>query len=353
MAEQNERNDDDRSRYVVPESHRIQDLDGWLQNNGLRGLDDDVPGRGSLVQEEERALVEEYDRYARTIHDEAFQNGDNDEREERERRLKGMEHTLIDLRTADGVIPGLPLDRLAEASDTILTMANSWDKFSAEERMHLSLENYPKSSVQQFVDVLLDDARTAADISSGAIVDCCLIAHYLCAERLLKEIIEILIASIDTSNCHSLCQLADELNVPILFERSLAHMMDSIGELETNDAWDDLTPELRIRIAAIKSAIESSINSRSRLFFASMDEYISIFAERVQYYQERLAEAKEQQQQLAQNGSTAWIDAQGKIDRQERRVRTLEIALAEQKKLFLTQRKPRGENPSTGPSTIG
>lgn len=204
--------------------------------------------------------------------------------------------------------------------------------------MQFSLESFPTSSVQEFVDVVVDDSKSAMNISSDALVDCCLIARYVCAETMLDEIAEILIASIDTTNCLSLCQLADELNLNILFERSLAHMMDSIGDLVNSEAYDDLTPDLRERIATIKKAIESSIHSQSRLYFSSLDEYISIFAERVQYYRERLAEAKEQQQQQ-QSGTPVWIDAQTKIERQERRVRTLEIALSEQKSLFRSTRQ--------------
>jgi len=145
------------------------------------------------------------------------------------------------------------------------------------------------------------------------------------------------VASINTSNCLSLCQLADQLSLPVLFERSLAHMMETIGDLERAETWDDLTPELRDRIATIKTAIESSVNSQSRLYFGSLEEYIAIFAERVQYFKERLAEAKEQQEEATQ-GTPAWLDAQTKIERQEKRVRTLEIALREQKKLFTSKR---------------
>lgn len=329
-------NEDDGYVVIVPERFRIQDLEGWLLNNGLRGIDDDVPDRGNVERDEETARVEECAQYARSIHCEAFRDAETEnelKRGEKEKRLQSLKCTFVDLRTADGVIPGLPLDRLAEACDTILAMASLWHRFPSEETMHFSLERFPKASVQEFVGVLLDDSKTVENISSGAIVDCCLIARYVCAEELLEDITEILIASIDTANCLSLCQLADELNLPVLFERSLAKMMDSMGELQNNEAWDYLTPELRERITAIKAAIESSIHSSSRLYFASLDEYISIFAERVQYYKERLSEAKEQQAQ-SRHGTPAWIDAQAKIDRQETRVRTLEIALAEQKMLF-------------------
>ena len=79
------------------------------------------------------------------------------------------------------------------------------------------------------------------------------------------------------------------------------------------------------------------MNCQSRLYFGSLEEYIAIFAEQVQYFRERLAEAKEQHQETLPE-SRAWCDAKAKIDRQETRVRTLEIALQEHKKLFTLKR---------------
>jgi hypothetical protein len=324
---------------LVPESHRIQDLDGWLESNGLRGPDEDVE-RGSDEHAALEARLAESAAYAQSVHDAVFKelSGTDDavELEERRKRLRRIKFPLMNFRAADGVIENVPMEHLLSC-DTIMAKLNSWSAFSASEIMEFSLENYPKSSIQEFIRILTDDSRTASSISSDALVDCCLIAHYLCSDKILGEITEILIASIDTSNCFSLCQLGDELNLPTLFERSLAHMMDTIGDLESNEAYEDLTPELQNRIASIKTAIESSINSGSRLYFASLEEYISIFAERVQYYQERLIQAKEQQQ-LIRDKTSAWYDTQIKIERQERRVRTLESALAEQKKLFCPTR---------------
>jgi hypothetical protein len=320
---------------LVPESHRIQDLEGWLESNGLRGPDDDVE-RGFAEHAALEARLAESAAYAQSVHDAVFKelSGTDDamEQEERRKRLRRIKYPLLNFRTSDGVIENVPMEQLVWC-DTIMAKVNSWSEFSTNGVMEFSLESFPKSSVQEFISVLSDDSRSPASISSDAIVDCCLIAHFLCSDKILGEISKILIASIDTSNCFSLCQLADELNLPTLFERSLAHMMDTIGDLESNEAYEDLTPELQSRIASIKSAIESSIHSGSRLYFASLEEYISIFAERVQYYQERLIHAKEQQQ-LSRHKTPAWYDAQTKIERQERRVRTLESALAEHKKLF-------------------
>ena len=128
-------------------------------------------------------------------------------------------------------------------------------------------------------------------------------------------------------------QLADQLQLPQLFEAALKHMMQSVHNLEEGECWDHLTPELRERIGAIQSAIKSSIHDqRSALYFGSLQEYLAIFAERVHYYKERLAEAMEQQAEKEQ--SPSWYDTQQKIERQRTRLHTLQVAFKEQKKLF-------------------
>jgi hypothetical protein len=68
-----------------------------------------------------------------------------------------------------------------------------------------------------------------------------------------------------------------------------------------------------------------------------MEEYISIFAERVEYFKERLTDAREQFV-LAEQGMSlpCRIDTQMKISRQEKRLATLQAALREQRKLFLS-----------------
>jgi hypothetical protein len=170
--------------------------------------------------------------------------------------------------------------------------------------------------------------------------------------------------------------------------------MDRLGSHDDGEPLsspvDQFTPELQSRVAAIQSAIRSSVHgwvgssrsrppgsasscgtstiaasTGSRLFFSSVEEYIAIFAERVQYYRERLAAAKEQADELlmlldpprrragpmvGRFVSTAPSDRLGgrlppsdrylddlraKIKRQEARVRTLEIALQEHKNLLL------------------
>lgn len=132
----------------------------------------------------------------------------------------------------------------------------------------------------------------------------------------------------------SLCQLADQLRLTRLFETSLGHVTRKLGQAEDVDQHHDmLTPELRDRIKAIKYAIHSSVHSTSSLYFSSLEEFLAMFAERVQYNKERLAEAKESLSQIEPDTHT-WKDTYQKIQRQEQRLQTLELVYKEQKCLF-------------------
>jgi hypothetical protein len=341
----NNNNNNDHHFAAVVERLPIQDLETWLLFNGLRNDDDDDNnGVNDLNRQEEIARFREHELYQQSIHEAAFQ--DSIEREkEKLAFLDTLQDISMDILTSDGVVENVSLRKLAERCEAILAFASSYDKFQKrqEKRVQFDLKHFPKQAVQEFVDVAVSN-KEAGDIGTDSIIHCCQLAHYLLAFEVLREITDILMKSIDSNNCLSICQLADELHLDELFERSLAHMMDTMGNIQQDEqTWDELTPELRDRISAIKMAIESSIHSSSRggstagssrrLYFASLDEYLSIFAERVQYSKERLAEAKEQQNHAVKN-TKGWIDAQTKIEKQEVRVRTLERALAEQKKLF-------------------
>jgi hypothetical protein len=365
----------------------VQDLDGWLESNGLRSADDYPDAVNTVttlsIQEECSRVVEE-DRYVQSIHKIAFRDSiekEQHELEEKNQLIRSWQNSTLDIRTADNDhILNVPLDKMAQLCDTIYIMAKSkvWNQSSKSATsntesttgIHISLELYPKSSVQEFVNIVLFHTSTettaAADVEEGSVgtriaaavdqvsddtvlVDCCRIAHFLMAESIVNAITKVFIRSIDTNNCFIICQLADELNLSsTLFEQTLIYMIDTLGKYDSanNDdvSWDKndvLNTELKERILVMKRAIETSLhhtNRKSRrVYFASIDEYISIFAERVQYYRERLAEAKESQLQNSKRvtfRTAAWIDTQTKIEKQEQRLRTLETALAEQKRLF-------------------
>lgn len=317
------------------EVHRIQDFDDWLSRNALRAPSE-ATQRSELLRNEETQSFQEHSRYQEELHTQIFANQEEEEQnrqQERQTLIASWSAVHIEVLTSDGVLPQqVPLKPLAESCDFVFAMASSRDQFSSQDqKLQVSLDRFSSESVGEFLSVVNGDKTLPSD---NAVVDCCQIAHYLQNTVILQATVDILIQSIDSANCMSLCQLADQLNLPTLFERSLSYMMQSLGDLETTGAWEDLPDELKETIGSIQTAIQSSIHSqRSRLYFSSLREYLSIFAETVQYNRERLAEAKEQHGQTTHRGG-AWQDTQNKIERQERRVRTLEAVMKEQKKLF-------------------
>ena len=255
-------------------------------------------------------------------------------------------HEKIDIRSKTGVLSNVPLYKLAESCDTVYTLAASRHLYHDDDdddqkhspaknnKLELSLAEYSHEAVTEFVTVATGHKQLVA-VPPDYIVECCFMAHYVQNERVLNACVDILIESVDTHNCMSLCQLADQLQLPRLFERSLAHMMQSFQKIEEQDEiWNDLSSELQERIVMIKEAIQTSIHSRGcRLYFGTLTEYLAIFAENVQYYRERLEEAKERQSTQPPH-TGGWLDAQHKIEHQERRVRTLETIMQNQKELF-------------------
>jgi hypothetical protein len=474
---ENNNNGDNNVNNDNPNRNLLQDLDGWLESNGLRSIEDVLQDDTSVnIQKEELHRIQEEQRYVKSIHHKAFYKDIIQKQKERAQKQQIIQsycrNYTMEIRTYNNeMIYDIPLHRMANVCDTIFTMVQNkalWEKnhhplpqnhrhtlcdesnpnrkgehtSSSSSFLHLSLETYFKSTVQEFVNLCLsydsdsdsdDDLLNSShdentnvkhknyssvhrnlnnsgshhdcqrengdhtsslssspppksspssiiqvlqDIPDDAIIlDCCRIGHYLLAQPIVDLIVnEVLIPSIDTSNCFTLYQLADELNLTssTLLQRTLSHMIHSIGEYspsptttttnmmgtkvnDNEDEWNNdlYQQELNERLQTMKHALESSVHggnhgsgSNKQLYFSSMEEYLSIFAERVQYYRERLHEAKEcqkQQQQEQQRSSftirgrvipSSYVDAETKIQKQEHRVRTLEIAYAEQKALF-------------------
>ena len=186
---------------IRQEVHLIQDLEGWLLLNGLRGPDnDDQLDQGEFELAEQRQRLEEESNYTRQIHERIF--GDAVREAERKQQMRldfldSLNDLPIDLTAADGTVTGVSLRKLAETCDTIYTLAGTWDNFSQDNKhMRFSLDGCSKACVEEFLSVLLDESKSAIDISARSIVDCCLLAHYLCADELLKDITELLVASV-------------------------------------------------------------------------------------------------------------------------------------------------------------
>jgi hypothetical protein len=198
------------------------------------------------------------------------------------------------------------------------------------------------------------------------VTDCCEIASFLQCQPLLDVTEEVLCDAADVLNCYALCQLADQLHLTRLFEKALLCMTRSLSTMQNDEEfWENILPgELRGRIVAIQEAIQSSVHSHygsrcRRIAFSSMEEYLAVFAEQVQYYRERLADAEQQQVQLESEivldslrrrpwlflgpsrpahdqyrADPLWIDTQQKINRQKQRLKTLEAVLREHKSIF-------------------
>ena len=315
----------------------IEDQESWFRNNTLRHRP--IAERRDSVEERQR--VRNYEAYQQQVHDTIFANEEAKEfqkQQQRAEQLKPLKEGLIVFHAADGTFGPMPLFPFAESCETILTLATTIMRDESDDgTVVCQLIEYPMESVKFFVRILGEEGHGDGDIDTDHLVDCCSIASYLQCDKVFSFVEDILLNSIDTANCLSICSLADRFCMNSVFEKALNHMMHTLGD--TRAYWNDLTPELRERITVIKAAIQSSFHSqRSKLYFNSVEEYISIFAERVEYYRERLADAKDQMH-LIEPGTKLWIDTAMKIKKQEERVKTLKTALNEQKKLFTNQGK--------------
>ena len=310
---------------------QIEDIESWFRANSLGAAP-----RVTAGEAEDRARVKASDDYEATVHRDIFAESDEAFEKEQKRkqdRLQDLEGFQIKILTSDEVLES-DLKVLAESCETVYSMVE-WETSSEKKvkDIQLSLDHFPSVSVRDFVSVV-NGSKALDDLSAESIVECCQISHYLQNEDILEKTSDILLEAVNKENCLSMCKLADHLDLPQIFERSLTIMMKSLEDMEDKNYWDSLSPELQERIHTIKAAIQSSVHSRqSCLYFATLDEYISIFAERVQYYRERLLEAKEQHA-LMEVGTRAWKDTFVKIKRQEMRVQTLRAVLDEQKKVF-------------------
>eukprot|EP00980_Cylindrotheca_fusiformis_P016363 scaffold4876_cov84-Cylindrotheca_fusiformis.AAC.1 len=261
---------------------------------------------------------------------------------------------------------------LASYSDTVFTMADSRQHFEAtttttpSNRLSLSLTEFHRDAMDAFLKMLPeshvsssssspDDERfttpTIFKTHEEHIVDACRLAHYLQCTTLLDKLVKILMDAIDAENCMSLCQLADQLCLTGLREASLNYIVQSFSILDNDESsssslWNDLGSDLKEQIKGIQTILKS--NNRSTLYFSSFDEYVAMLAEQVQYYKERLAEAKMQQserQHNDDNSSQGWAYTQAKIEQQTERVHTLQLMLEEQKRIFLKKDYDKDDSP--------
>jgi hypothetical protein len=334
---------------LIPENRRLQDLQHYLETRGLRPDEEGYGASSELNLSETRKRLREEKEYQESVIKHAFSEEKDDDH--KIRLLKSLEETMIRLKTLDGEHVEARVRPLAESCDTIYALASTRELFKesspSSSILELSLEIYPRESVSDFVH-LASGIAPLDSLSADNVVDICQIAHYLQCGIILEPVVEILTNSVDTTNCRSLLELADRLHFPVLFERCLSKMMESLEE--TEDVWDELTPELRDRILLMKEAMESSILAgKSRLYFGSLEEYLAMFQEMVQYNRERLFDARQRQAEIREaffSRSRGWEYNQRAIERQEARVNRLEYLLQKQKSMFSGPHKVAAVGPA-------
>lgn len=370
----------------------------------------------------------------------------------RRRQLDEWENDEVDILTSNNgekegdknhnpsniVVVRTNLKELASRSDTVFIMAankhlynNNNTKSSGknnnsnginDNRLSLSLCDYSTESVKILLRILLSSpssfSSTATTTSSTStttttttststdlgddgigtfiippdhVIECCRLSHYLQCHQVMDAIVnDYLIPSVDDNTCRFLCQFADELSLPNLWEMSVNHMLSSLDRFNDNynddhdgqhhqhenqnEIWDDMTPALKREIQALRTILKSS--NRKRIYFSTYHEYLALLAEQLQYYKERLQDAvdsytmrltderelKKEIKTLQDEREANWtfgyrnnirLDrkianaecrlagltkareyVKPKIDRQERKIDRLKILLEEQKVIF-------------------
>ena len=379
-------------------------LEHYIRTRGIAPADEQVQQNADVFYADEqhaskRAQVE--DAYQEEVHRAAFAEYDRKEQDEKLSRrrfldtLKGQSIQVLSRKqedmdassgtctTADDVsvknqcnttAMAFPLGALASACDTVYTMIRSerthWsrqnsalsdvDSVANDHQSTLDLTNFGSDSVGSFLSLIPNSAEGANDeesvslenVPSHHIVDVCLISHYLQCASLLVKTIDVLKESVDSENCLSICNLADQLGSPSLFEVSVSHLIDKLDCIQDHDEWEDFPVTLRNRVITMRNAVHSSIIGRGQktsVFFSSSDEFLALFSDSIREQRERLAEAKRRQEEIiedrVQNSGSLLSrhrdiyggsvkDAEIKIERQERRLQTLEMFYREQKLIF-------------------
>jgi hypothetical protein len=250
----------------------------------------------------------------------------------------------------------------------------------------LPLHDYPRRNVDVFFRLLLGQIDPV-DIPDDAVVDCCRLAHYLQCDRnrtasssgssslsnkkidgqndtnrnnvvalwrqetprmtLVEEIADVCLnPSVDSSNCMSLCQLAEQFELETLREISLNHIVTSLSSLEGHEFWEELPLTMRTEIEKMRTIMVTQQHlhggtlAKKKLFFNSCREYIALLEEQYDYHVERLQDANVEQQQKALEIGTcyrthsSWLYAQCKIERHASKVRVLKHFLDEQRRIF-------------------
>eukprot|EP00551_Chaetoceros_affinis_P009337 CAMPEP_0203663346 /NCGR_PEP_ID=MMETSP0090-20130426/956_1 /ASSEMBLY_ACC=CAM_ASM_001088 /TAXON_ID=426623 /ORGANISM="Chaetoceros affinis, Strain CCMP159" /LENGTH=369 /DNA_ID=CAMNT_0050526233 /DNA_START=17 /DNA_END=1126 /DNA_ORIENTATION=+ len=352
---------------VEPNVPLLQDLNQYLQRNGIEEQHDD-DNQSTLDQREFASRIKDEESYKDKILHEFLKRDEGSEKENKEIQQKKqfLEFCLnksMGIITAERTIRDVSLFHLVDKCDTIYAFVSSSDHWSGsaknidsgdgEKSFSFSLKEFDDSSIEEFL-ALVEGTKKAQDISPECIIECCRIAHYLQSESLLEEIADVIKVSIDADNCACICILADQLQMPGLLQSSMRFVMDTLDKIEKNEIWDDFPESLKHHVLTLRNAAQSSIiarGSQSKVFFSSSHEFLGIFSDTLREHKERLNEAKMRQEEIIQERTrlneargryAQQIDVRGgsvkdaaiKIEKQERRVQTLEAFYREQKAIF-------------------
>ena len=374
----------------------LRSLEDYIRAHGIAPVDDDDDGQraDAFYADPNHAQRQQQDSalYQKLVHGEAFAEHDAKERDAKVSKrqfLDTLKGQTISVLSAEGVVEddrqkvapcatSVPLHILASSCDTVYTMVRSdrmlWsrqnsdteggniaeknDEAKSNSNWHqstLDLTNFRSGPVRSFLSVITDASKSENDDISLAnvppqhIVDVCLISHYLQCISVMETSINVLKESVDSDNCLSICQLADQLGSPSLFEAAVTHLIEKLDDMQSHDEWEEFDVTLRNRVVTMRNAVHSSIIGRGQktaVFFSSSDEFLAIFSDNIREQSERLAEAKRRQEDIISErtlnprgrhrdpygGSVK--DAEIKIERQERRLQTLETFYQEQKLIF-------------------
>ncbi|KAG7367647.1 hypothetical protein IV203_030318 [Nitzschia inconspicua] len=417
----NNDDDDHESGGDIPQQQQrrqllqLIDQEEWINLHGITA-EPRYGNQSESNQQLERERIQQEREYQSTVHQTIFgvQDDDDDDEQERIKNFRQWEHqqVMVELKVqqsnhstndendkfnsdenpnpTDTVILRVNLVTLARHSDVVYTLAvnRKWFPNTCHQKqpqddgslpssapLQISLLEFSKDTVLLFLDILADTSDTTTTtkhnnnskflynidhhLSSDQVVDCCRLASFLQCISLLHQIVhDILVPAVDSHNCMSLYQLADQLSLPKLLEASVNHMIQSLdstlqqqqsqqhslkqssnntttstdNENDGNISWDEyLTTDLQAQIVTIQNILRSS--NRKQMFFSTVTEYLAMLSEQYQYYHERLEEAIEQQDQHP-TGTVGWNYSQTKIELQQVKVERLRQFVDEQRRLL-------------------
>jgi len=347
---------------------QIQDEESYIRSNAIENPQSNE--NNNLYNREERERLRREQSYQQEVLQRLVEEDKFDERKDesfrnRNKILESCRGINLTIKTCDEVLENVPLYGLAKTCEMIYTLTSSKHWCSVlpyDMSPAFSLDHFSASDVKEFL-LLVEDPKKVGGLTSDNIIECCRIAHFLqCA--FANDIVEMIRQSIDSNNCASICNLADELNDTSLFISSLPFVVKSLEKIKDDEAWDDFSPSLQNHVITIRNAFESRIASggeNSQGFYTSSHEFLALLSDHLLELKERLREAVERQNEIIEerkernrthhfirreevmNGSVG--DTAIKIKKQKLRVQTLEQFYQQQKDIFAEDVEGRYKRP--------